>query len=171
MFKLRTGISALIGASQILQRESTVDYGAIGTPQQRADLPVYGSGRRIITPMDYHARAMERKDEPAEPTAESLKTLEDLKGVFLQNHRSLKAFIAKANEELTKSGTVSAESKSAINEITTKLNTIGERLDKAEAKANRIGAEPLVVKTLGTSFIENPGYAEMSELKGRGKLR
>lgn len=134
-------------------------------------LPVHDSGRRIILPVDYHARAMERKDTAPEPSAADIKNFEDLKGVFLKNHKSLKEFVEKANKELETAGAVSAESKSAIASITTTLNTIGERLDKAEAKANRMGEPSLIVKSLGTQFIENPAYPEMSEMKGRGKMR
>lgn len=114
---------------------------------------------------------METKDDP-DPglTGTEIKNMEDLKAAFLKHHKELKAFIDKANGEISITGKTSTETKAAIDTVTQTLNTLGTRLDKIEAKGNRIGEGGEVQKSLGTQFIEMADYKSMLS-GGRTKAR
>lgn len=62
---------------------------------------------------------------------------EDLKTLFRENHKSLKALIDKAEDEITDHGKANATTIESIKTITDTMNGLYSRLDKAEAKFNR----------------------------------
>lgn len=127
----------------------------------------YGKTAGGILAPDHFARPMERKDDP---TAPEIKTLEDLKSLFLTYHRELKAAVDKANKEAKDAGTVSAETKSLISSLTETLNTLGTRLDKVEAKGNRETEDPSSRKSLGEQFAESKEMETVRAMNG-GKVR
>lgn len=108
---------------------------------------------------DYHARPMERKD-----TAPEIKTLEDLRSAFLSTHRELKDFCEKANAEVKEAGRVSAETAGALRSLSETINTLGNRLDKLEAKGDRAPEGGSETKSLGERFVDSEDW------KGAGGL-
>jgi HK97 family phage major capsid protein len=133
-----------------------MDYSAIMLP------PPKGLDRagRAFTPTNYFSRTMDRKDFQ-ELTPSEIKGWEDLKTLFLANHKSLKEFVAKANGEIQSTGKVATETASTLKSLTETLATLGGRLDKVEAKANRQG-EPEVQKSLGERFAAMDDYKAMA---------
>lgn len=123
--------------------------------------------KSIVAPADF--RVMETKDDGGN-NAPEIKTLEDLKSAFLGHHRDLKSFIDKANAEIKETGKTSTETKSALEALTTQINTIGTRIDKVEAKGNREDAAGQERKSLGTQFIEMEDYKTFGASRGT-KLR
>ena len=99
------------------------------------------------------------------------KSMDDVKAAFLTMHKDLKGFIDKANDEIKAAGSLSVETKNAITQLTTNLNTLGDRLDKVEAKGNRIGEGDAKPKSLGDQFIESKDWGENAGLKGGSKAR
>ena len=97
-------------------------------------------------------------------TAPEIKTLEDLKSAFLENHKELKTALEKAMREVEATGNASTETKNALRELTEKLNTIGGRIDKVEEKAGRLADAGTrnTEKSLGELFVELPAYKDMS---------
>ncbi len=155
-------------ASGALRRQAgdAMDYGAIAMPPPKG----FNQARQILTPANYFARAMDRKDAPQELTPAEIKSWEDLKGVFLGTHKQLRAFIDKANAEIKATGDASVESKAAMQTLSESLNTLGTRLDKIEAKANRIG-ELETQKSFGEQFTALGDYGAIREGKvGKARL-
>lgn len=101
--------------------------------------------------------------------AQDIKTMEDLKSGFLDQHKELKAFIEKANGEIKTAGSVSQETKEAIKSLTETLNGVGERIDKMEAKMNRQGQGRDEIKTYGQMFAESDAYKGMQGGRGNSK--
>lgn len=90
--------------------------------------------------------------------ASEIKSIEDVKSAFLDQHRELKAFVEKANGEIAVAGSVSAETKAAVNKISETANDLADRIGKLEAKASRsidLGAER---KSLGRAFSDSAEY-------------
>lgn len=103
---------------------------------------------------------------PAAPDPASIKTMEDLKTQFLALHKGLREFIDKANGEITTTGKAAADTIAAIKDVTEKLNTLGSRLDKIEAKGNREGEAPDVLESIGLKFTKTDGYVLMQKKQG-----
>src|ERR1700726_2204168 len=82
------------------------------------------------------SRRFETKE--GEPTGPALRAIEDLKSEFLKHHKELGDFVVKANAEIKALGATQPETKAALEKTTELLNTLGTRLDKIEAKANRL---------------------------------
>jgi HK97 family phage major capsid protein len=121
------------------------------------------AGGRVLVPNgkshlahDHFARPMDRKD--AAPTAESIKTLEDMKSAFLTTHREIKTLIDAANQQVKDSGKVATETKGALDAAVEKINTLGTRLDKIEAKADLNPEAKRTEKSLGDLFLECADY-------------
>jgi HK97 family phage major capsid protein len=120
--------------------------------------------------MHLQRNAMLRRPRPFEikegtdngRTSPEIKNLEDLKSEFLKQHRELQSFIVKANAEIAASGTASAETKAAMVALTESLNTVGTRLDKIEAKGNRLTEQQNDQKSLGQLFTECAEYKAMA---------
>lgn len=118
---------------------------------------------------------LEHKDEggggaaPPALTGAEIKNMEDLKTQFLALHKSIREFIEKANGELTASGKVSTETKTALATLTESINTLGGRLDKIEAKDNRQG-ESKVVKSIGERFCELAEYKLLGTKLSKARL-
>jgi HK97 family phage major capsid protein len=120
-----------------------------------------GGKGRVLVPngksnlaRDHFSRPMDRKDvDPA-----NIKNLEDLKTAFLGTHREIKALIDAANEQHKNSGKVATETKAALDAAVEKINTLGTRIDKIEAKSDRQGDGAPVQKSLGELFLESDDY-------------
>lgn len=113
-----------------------------------------------------HSRLMlENKDDGGGAagglTPPEIKSLEDMKGAFLGLHKQIKEFIEKANGEIQAAGKVSSETKSALESLTTSINTLGVRIDKVEAKGNRDGEPAIDLKSLGVRFTEMPEFKQL----------
>jgi HK97 family phage major capsid protein len=121
-------------------------------------------------PRDYFGRPMDRKDTPA-PSAATIKTMEDLRTAFLEQHRELTQFIEKANGELKETGKVANETASAMRALSESLNTLGTRLDKVEGKADRLGEGERTAKSLGEQFVESEEWASSGALLKVAKAR
>lgn len=135
-----------------------MDYGAIAMPPPKG----FNQARQVMTPANYFSRQMERKDTGPELTAAEIKNWEDLKSHFLAQHKQLRAFIEKANGEITLTGKTSTETVAALKTLSESLNGLGTRLDKIEAKANRMG-EPVVAKSLGEQFTGSDEYKNFAK--------
>lgn len=106
------------------------------------------------------ALMLEHKDDgggAVQLTAGEIKNLEDLKSEFLKQHKALREFIEKANNEIKLAGDASVETRNAIKSVTESLNTLGKRLDKIEAKGNREGELP-AYESLGLKFVKSDAY-------------
>lgn len=105
---------------------------------------------------DHFSRPMDRKDAAPDPAA--IKTLEDMKSAFLGTHREIKTLIDAANQQIRDSGKVAGETKAALDAAVEKINTLGTRIDKIEAKSDRQGEGAPVQKSLGELFLESEDY-------------
>lgn len=114
------------------------------------------------------SRPMDRKDAP-DPAA--IKNLEDLKGAFLANHKEIKELIEKANNQVKESGKVALETKQAIDAAVERINTLGVRIDKIEAKGDRQGDAPPLEKSLGERFVEGEEFKKNPSLQHVAKTR
>lgn len=153
-----------------LQRQfgDDMNYGAIAAPPSGYAMT---KGRGGILAPDYFSRSMDRKDDPKELTPAEIKSFEDLKTEFLKQHRALSDFVKKANGEVESIGKVSTETKSAIQSLTETLNGLGTRLDKVEAKSNRIGDTPDVKKSFGEQLTALDTFKSVgSGQKGKCRL-
>lgn len=136
-------------------------------------------GGRILVPngqthlrADHFSRTMDRKDQ----NSADIKTHEDLKAAFLTFHREIKELVVAANQQIKDTGKASEETKSAIAGTVEKINQLGTRLDKIEAKGDRQGDAPPEVKSLGQMFIESEEYKSSLgggaiALKSHAKIR
>lgn len=101
-------------------------------------------------------------------TAPEIKTLEDLKGAFLQTSQDLKSFVEKANGEIEAAGKVSSETKAALETLAEKANGYGDRIDKIEGRLNsKFDDGRAEAKSLGAQFIETDEYKAISEGKSQ----
>lgn len=117
-----------------------------------------------IAAVDF-SQPMETKD-----TGVDEKAFGELKKQFLDTHKDLMAFIEKANKEIADSGKATTETKSAMETLSTTLNTLGTRLDKVEAKDNRRTEGTQVEKSVGERFVESEEFKSFREGK-QGKTR
>lgn len=105
--------------------------------------------------------------------ASDIKTLEDLKSSFLAQHTELKGFIAKANDEIKTAGSVSHETKAALeklSDVVAGVGGLGERIDKMEAKMNRQSIDGVAqTKSYGQMFSESAEYKSMKGGMGSSK--
>jgi HK97 family phage major capsid protein len=90
--------------------------------------------------------------------ASEIKGIEDVKSAFLDQHKELKSFIDKANAEIKDAGSVSAETKAAVDKISTTANELADRIGKLEAKASRSVDLSGERKSLGRAFAESNEY-------------
>lgn len=90
--------------------------------------------------------------------ASEIKGIEDVKSAFLDQHKELKSFIDKANAEIKDAGSVSAETKAAVDKISTTANELADRIGKLEAKASRSVDLSGERKSLGRAFSESNEY-------------
>jgi HK97 family phage major capsid protein len=90
--------------------------------------------------------------------ASEIKGIEDVKSAFLSQHHELKSFIEKANNEIKDAGSVSAETKAAVDKISTTANELADRIGKLEAKASRSVDLSGERKSLGRAFSESNEY-------------
>jgi HK97 family phage major capsid protein len=109
-----------------------------------------------------HGRLMDSKEAGGgggsdDLTLADIKDMEGLRTQFLVTHKQIRTFIEKANTELKETGQVAAETKSALRSLTETIEGLGTRLDKFEAKANRMG-EGQEVKSLGKRFTDLADY-------------
>ncbi len=163
---LGTALAAMSNSAAHRQFGDDMNYGAIAAPPPKGYVRT-ASG--FLKP-DHYSRPMDRKDDPKALTPAEIKDWEDLKKTFLDHHRSLTEFVKKANGEIEAVGKVSAETKSAMTALTETLNGLGTRLDKVEAKANRIGENPEAKKSLGEQFTMLEDLKTINTGK-RGKVR
>lgn len=85
-----------------------------------------------------------------------IKTMADLRGAFLTQHRELKAFLEKARGEIEVAGSASVETKAALAQASDKLELIGTRLDKLEVKVDRgVYGEGEERENIGRKFAES----------------
>lgn len=133
------------------------------------------AGGRVLVPngkshlsRDHFSRPMDRKDAP-DPAA--IKTLEDLKTAFLGTHREIKGLIDAANQQQKDSGKVATETKAAIDAAVEKINTLGTRIDKIEAKSDVNPSAPPVTKSLGELFLEGDEYKTSVGGDGRALMK
>lgn len=167
MKSIMFGAALACAAGAAMRHYDEMDYGAIAMPPPKG----FNQARQVLTPANYFSRSMERKDEPKELTPAEIKSWEDLKTVFLGTHKQLKAFIEKANGEITATGKASTETVAAVKTLSDSLNTLGNRLDKVEAKANRQG-EHEAQKSLGELFTGLDEYKSGALGQGsRAKVR
>jgi HK97 family phage major capsid protein len=120
-----------------------------------------GGKGRVLVPngkshlaADHFSRPMDRKD--TDPAA--IKSLEDLKSAFLANHKEIKGLVDAANQQVKDSGKIALETKAAIDNAVERINTLGVRIDKIEAKGNADRDPPPEVKSLGQQFLESEDY-------------
>lgn len=90
--------------------------------------------------------------------ASEIKGIEDVKSAFLAQHLELKSFIDKANNEIKDAGSVSVETKAAVDKISATANDLADRIGKLEAKASRSVDLSADRKTLGRAFSESNEY-------------
>jgi len=93
--------------------------------------------------------------------ASEIKSIEDVKSAFLEQHLQVKAFVEKANAEIQVAGSVSAETKAAVEKVSTAANELADRIGKLEAKASRSVDLSAERKTLGRAFTESAEYKAM----------
>lgn len=98
----------------------------------------------------------------AVPTAAEIRTIEDLKSQFLSMHRDISKFVEKANGEIKESGRVSGETKTALDTLTKSINDLGGRLDKLEARNNRLPETRESVLDLGRRFSALDTYKQIA---------
>ena len=90
--------------------------------------------------------------------ASEIKSIEDVKSAFLDQHRELKAFVEKANGEIQVAGSVSAETKAAVEKVSATANELADRIGRLEAKASRSVDLSAERKTLGRAFTDSAEY-------------
>lgn len=98
---------------------------------------------------------------------EATENLIDLKSVekaLMEKHAELKEFIEKANAEAKDAGSVAAETKSAIDGVSGKLNELSDRLMQIEQKGVKL-AEADSHEDIGEQFIKSDNFQAMLEGK------
>lgn len=91
-----------------------------------------------------------------------IKTMADLQSAFLAQHKLVREFVEKANGEIQAAGTVSVETKAAIQAATETINGLGLRLDKLEIKMDRGAHQGEAIDTVGQQFIKLDDYKALT---------
>jgi len=122
-----------------------------------------------------HGRLMDAKADAGggagggDLTAADLKSMADFQTQFLAIHKQIKSFVEKANDEIKAAGAVSLETKTALASLTETINGLGDRIDKIEAKSNRI-PEGAALKNLGAQFVDLADYKGIRTLTKKARL-
>lgn len=101
-----------------------------------------------------------RKEEADEDVALLVKGMKDLRADLKARDAEIKAAVDKAIEEAKASGSLSNETKNALDEMAKKAAEVGDRLLELEQKAARGAGQGQAIKSLGQRFAEDPNVAE-----------
>lgn len=115
-----------------------------------------------------------RKEEADEEIATLVKGMRELRTELKSRDAEIKAAVDKAIEEAKSAGTLSNETKSALEAMAAKATELGDRLLELEQKAARAGGQGQAAKSLGERFTADETIAnelkQGSGFKGRLSL-
>lgn len=102
---------------------------------------------------------------------DEVKEVAKLEGVILEKFDLLNGAIEKANEEAKLAGSVSRESKSAIDGISEKLNELTDRVMEVEQKGAAVVEAKDKPLDIGAEFVKNEQFQDLIEGRtGRARL-
>ncbi len=89
--------------------------------------------------------------------------LKAVEAALLKSHDTLEAFIAKSNAELKDLGTVSQETKSAINNLSAESIKLADRVAAMEQRMTAGHEESDAALSIGEQFVKSEGFTALAE--------